>query len=68
MIHKVNNQTFVISGGDCWRPGSFTSREAAEFGERLPDETLAAMTAVCDDGRITLEDLRTTCYQDDSED
>ena len=59
MIHKVDEQTFVISDGDCWRPGSFTTREAARLGENVPDDVLSALTKVCDEGRIAMDDLRT---------
>ena len=57
-IHKIDNTTYSLSEDDCWRPGSFTSREAAEAARNVPDEVLIALTKVCDGGQISVDDLR----------
>lgn len=61
MIHKIYDQddqwdAYVISDCNVWRPGSFTTEEAAKIGETLTDERLTEL--MIPGNRLTVDDLK----------
>lgn len=48
---------FVISEADCWRPGSYSTKAAAEYAFKFEDDDLQRLQDKKSPGFITLFDL-----------
>lgn len=64
VIIKTDNGTYVISSYGVWLPGSFDSRETANYAFQFQDSTLSRLQAEANKraggsgGVITMEDLK----------
>ncbi len=64
-IYKIDSGGYVISSGGMWLPGCYTTKRAARYAFRFPNEVLRALqdrandqNADLDKRVITFEDLR----------
>lgn len=63
MVHETDDGTFVVSSHQVWLPGSYATKQAAQYALQFPDKILQSLTdRIChvsgEDRPITTEDLR----------
>jgi hypothetical protein len=58
-VHRIEDNVYVISSNEVWRPGAYESRDAAITALSFPDEVLQKLQdSVNPNGVITIEMLK----------